>query len=631
MSSSTYNYDEDGETWPYFAITLLGAGLVPYTLVAVLRLRARKADSVVSTNLPAVLKFVLPWQSAIDRVRRRSGSNANYVHLAAAAVGWAVLFLLVLRLKQQTQQAGFDPYDILGVSTLAGEKAIKSAYRKLSLKFHPDKIAADATEAFKQEMEAVYMKITLAYKALTDEATKKNFELYGHPDGPQDKVMGIALPQWLVDSALLPLLVVAYLVIIVGVLPYTVWLWWSAAKRYTSTGLHADTATRFALHMVNLQPSEVPTPLGVLAVVSQAEEFSLMFPGISAKEVEAHVVAYLKHERADAAVEEKRLRIVLVLPHLVDGLLDIAGTFRATQFVLEAVDLRRSVIQCVFPKGRHQQLTQLPHVDAAVVAKQDVRTVGKLFRLGAAAQKQALGIESDADLEDALLVARKLPVLKEVECKVVVPGELVVTPALLAFLEIRVVVKSPSVVFKGGKVPAAIVSKARPAPTFEDEAEPLREYEAQPTVPLAHAPHFPADAAAKWTVMMAMQADGKLASYTEVEHLDLSNLELTQEELTGKECGERAVVGVFKTPLKGPTPKEPGQFQFRVMVRNLAYFGCDLDIPVVMEVQHPPPVKDDTMDHEYSSSEEEVDTEDEKDAESDFSDLDTDTDEEEEK
>ena len=36
--------------------------------------------------------------------------------------------------------------------------------------------------------------------SLTDENIRKNWELYGHPDGRQEMSMGIALPRWIVEG-----------------------------------------------------------------------------------------------------------------------------------------------------------------------------------------------------------------------------------------------------------------------------------------------------------------------------------------------------------------------------------------------------------------------------------------------
>ena len=39
-----------------------------------------------------------------------------------------------------------------------------------------------------------------AYKTLTDEAARTNYEKYGHPDGPQSYSVGVALPSWVFGS-----------------------------------------------------------------------------------------------------------------------------------------------------------------------------------------------------------------------------------------------------------------------------------------------------------------------------------------------------------------------------------------------------------------------------------------------
>lgn len=38
------------------------------------------------------------------------------------------------------------------------------------------------------------------FQALTDEEARKNWELYGNPDGPSAMSFGIALPSWIVQK-----------------------------------------------------------------------------------------------------------------------------------------------------------------------------------------------------------------------------------------------------------------------------------------------------------------------------------------------------------------------------------------------------------------------------------------------
>ncbi|MDA3793361.1 MAG: DnaJ domain-containing protein [Elusimicrobia bacterium] len=69
--------------------------------------------------------------------------------------------------------ANKEDYDILGVSKDASEKDIKKAYRKLALKYHPDRNKGDdkAQEKFKE--------INHAYDVLGDSAKRKQYDRYG--------------------------------------------------------------------------------------------------------------------------------------------------------------------------------------------------------------------------------------------------------------------------------------------------------------------------------------------------------------------------------------------------------------------------------------------------------------------
>lgn len=68
-----------------------------------------------------------------------------------------------------------DPYDVLGVPNDADEATIKTAFRKLALKFHPDRNPGDeaAEERFKEVSEA--------YAVLRDPETRRQYDQYGVP------------------------------------------------------------------------------------------------------------------------------------------------------------------------------------------------------------------------------------------------------------------------------------------------------------------------------------------------------------------------------------------------------------------------------------------------------------------
>ena len=67
-----------------------------------------------------------------------------------------------------------DYYDVLGVDKSADATAIKKAYRKLAMKYHPDKNPGD------KEAEEKIKEINEAYEVLSDETKRRNYDQFGH-------------------------------------------------------------------------------------------------------------------------------------------------------------------------------------------------------------------------------------------------------------------------------------------------------------------------------------------------------------------------------------------------------------------------------------------------------------------
>lgn len=70
-----------------------------------------------------------------------------------------------------------DYYDILGISRNADQAEIKSAYRKLAIKYHPDKNPdnKEAEEKFKEAAEA--------YEVLSNAEKRQRYDQFGHAGG----------------------------------------------------------------------------------------------------------------------------------------------------------------------------------------------------------------------------------------------------------------------------------------------------------------------------------------------------------------------------------------------------------------------------------------------------------------
>lgn len=150
-------------------------------------------------------------------------TTAFWINVVLVILGIIVVSRLTV-LAEKDEPELFDPYTTLGIPIGASDKMIKSAYRKMAkmwayasrftCSYHPDK-PTGSVEKFRD--------IEKAYRILTDELARANYERYGNPDGPTSTKMGIALPAWMMEKKGSKLVIIGYLLLMIVGIPLLVY------------------------------------------------------------------------------------------------------------------------------------------------------------------------------------------------------------------------------------------------------------------------------------------------------------------------------------------------------------------------------------------------------------------------
>nr|XP_058967109.1 translocation protein SEC63 homolog [Pocillopora verrucosa] len=243
MAGAQFEYDEKGTTFYYFLLSFFGIVLVPLTYYVwkVTKLPEDQKETVKICRCP-------PCVEKRESLRKKEpkSKSIRYVSLSAIAVLWALFFIGAYKVSQfEREFAEYDPYAVLELDRGASTADIRRQYRRLSMKFHPDKDTGDSQK---------FMRIAKAYEALTNEESRKNWEEHGNPDGPGATSFGIALPSWLVSKENSMWVLGAYGLAFMVILPIAVGTWWYKSIQYSCEQILLNT-TQLYIHFFLKTPA----------------------------------------------------------------------------------------------------------------------------------------------------------------------------------------------------------------------------------------------------------------------------------------------------------------------------------------------------------------------------------------
>ncbi|KAI6092590.1 Sec63 Brl domain-containing protein [Hypoxylon rubiginosum] len=561
--NSDYSYDEQGQFYPFFIFTLTTIVTLPltYSLLAPNKDAAALAPRLKTTYKPEHADLIEAQRAAQKRKQRR------IKRAIAVVLGWAVMagmFYLIIT-TQRTVAKIWNPYDILGVSESANEKQIKSHYRKLGLKYHPDKVRPDPEK--NETLESLndkWVELTKAYQTLTDEDVRQNYIQYGHPDGKQGFSIGIALPKFIISEGNGKYVVLVYALLLGVLLPYYVGSWWYGTQRITKEGVLVESANNlFREYSESIDEGDLVTAL------SAGKEFQASLKGDKAEsglsKIESRILAEgqvapfagglavkdkEKLEDLDSGVRRKVLALLwayLGRVELDDQALDSAkylvapiaqslcDSFRAISLaygnigpILASYYTSQRLVQALPPKV--SPLFQLPHFTPAVVKaiEGDSKTHLTIqeFMDQPDSQRRSVavgnGLLSEEQYKTAVTVAQQLPYLRVVKAFFKVTGERFIIPSSLVTL----VVKGRFIPPGSVNVPEVDEVDLEDVDPAEDDLDALmgrkktvkdangklvKEDNKPVPPPLTFAPYYSRDHSPRWHAFLSDSKQGKMA------------------------------------------------------------------------------------------------------------------------
>ncbi|KXX77163.1 Translocation protein sec63 [Madurella mycetomatis] len=568
--STDYTYDEEGYLWPFFVFTLAFIITTPLTYLLVKRSRDPAASFArIQSN------FKHAHSDTVASLRKQEKRKDRKLGLIiAVAAGWAIMayMLYLIQTTEAPTQKLWNPYEILNLPESATEKQIKSTYKKLSLRLHPDKVKLDPSKnETMEDLNARYIEISKAYQALTDEDVRNNYIMYGNPDGKQGFSINIALPKAMVSDGNGKYVVLVYSVLFGVLLPYLVGSWWYGTLRRSKEGVLMESANRlFREYKEGIDEG------GVITALSTGKEYEELFKGDKAdsglSKVESRILAegklsplagglsvkdreklenlesgpqrkalallwaYLgRVELDDPALEKAKFAVGPIAHSLNKSFTAISLAYMNTNPLLASYYASQHLIQALPPKS--SPLLQLPYFTPAVVKAVEgdsrIHTSIQGFMDRPDAKRRSLvvgkGLLTEEQYREAISVAKQLPFLRVAKAFFKVTGERFIIPSSLVTL----VVKGRFVPPGSENVPevnpadledidpaeddldALLGRKSAKKQVGKDEktGKPIMESSSDEPIPapLAAAPYFAREHSPRWNVFLTDSKQGRVA------------------------------------------------------------------------------------------------------------------------
>lgn len=547
----------DDSAFYYFSFTFLTLAIIPaayYTVKDVLAWLkpSNKLEDSARTTLEKEKAKKLAKQSIEENKWGRYFFIGRLVFLAFAllAAGY-----LMHSISSNDQIAQFNPYGILGLEIGADDRAIKKAYRALSLEYHPDKNPGNQTSL------DIFLRVAKAYEALTDPVAKKNWEEFGNPDGKQAMEVSIGLPTFLLEKQNQNYILIIYLLFLVVIIPSAVGLWYANSKQYGEKNILYKTYGHF--YQMLTEGTRLKQMPEVLAVAQ--EYFELNAPRLSEKEDllrlyqrlrarhmakpknENHAVilkgncllhAHLlrMHDELPAKFNNDLNKMLLKSPQLTDAIIEMSYQRQWLQTALAAIRFRQHLVQALWPTEPASpalSLKQIPHFTDNEVkhitsgrGKSSCKTLGQYLKVEPDQRKGLADLSPDqrADVEAVL----KLMPQVEVSLKLFVEED-----------------DDSDNIYRGDIIVEKDIMTLRVNLTRNNVAE-------GETAPPVHAPFFPVPLTETWWVIVTFKGENILAA----------------DKITSQEREATA-------ELKFMAPPQAGNYSLTIHVLPDCYVGLD--------------------------------------------------------